>query len=82
MIYSTIKQLSRPIMAHLELTSHCNHRCIHCYRLDSDIANRHNDDVDDDLILSNVTELINNGILHVIITGGEPLEKKDLVKNR
>lgn len=80
MIYSTIKQLSRPIMAHLELTNHCNHRCIHCYRLDSDITNRHNDDVDDDRIISNVIELINNGILHVIITGGEPLEKKELVE--
>lgn len=80
MMYSTIKPLSVPIMAHLELTSRCNHMCLHCYRLDSNIVNRQDDNVDDEQILANATKLVNSGILHIIITGGEPLTKRDLVK--
>ena len=80
MILSTIKPLSAPIMAHLEITNYCNHRCIHCYKLDSDIDNRPDDVIDDDKILSNARILIEGGILQIIITGGEPLTRKDLVK--
>ena len=75
-----IKQLSAPIMAHLELTNQCNHRCIHCYKLSSDIINRPIDNTDDELIFSNAQKLIDGGILQIIITGGEPLMKGGLVK--
>lgn len=75
-----IKQLSVPIMAHLELTNQCNHRCIHCYRLDSNIVNRPRGIIDEDLIVSIAKKLIDEGILQIVVTGGEPLLNKDLVK--
>lgn len=75
-----IKQLSAPIMAHLEVTNQCNHKCIHCYRLGSDVINRPIENADDELILSNARKLIDGGILQIIITGGEPLMKMRLVK--
>ena len=75
-----VKHLSAPIMAHLELTNQCNHRCIHCYRLDSDMNNRPQERIDESMILSNANKLIEAGILQLVITGGEPLLNKDLVK--
>ena len=74
------QSLSVPLMAHLEVTNICNHRCLHCYKLDSEIQNRPNDIVSDDVIINNVYKLIKGGILQIIITGGEPLLKKNLVK--
>lgn len=75
------RQLSAPLMAHLEITNICNHRCLHCYKLDADLQNRPKDVVNNDTIIQNVHKLIDGGILQIIITGGEPLLKKDLVKN-
>lgn len=74
------RDLVAPLMAHLEITNVCNHRCIHCYKLDSDLNNRPKDLVNDDVIIQNVHKLIEGGILQIIITGGEPLLKKNLVK--
>lgn len=76
-----IKQyLSLPLSAQIEVTDFCNHRCIHCYNLDSELKNRPSRLVDDDIVLACVQKLIDNSIFSVIITGGEPLIKKDLTK--
>ena len=66
------KTLSVPLMAHLEVTNVCNHRCLHCYKLDSELQNRPFDTISDDLIFHNAEKLIEEGILQLIITGGEP----------
>lgn len=34
------KYLSVPLSAQLEVVDTCNHCCIHCYNLDSNISNR------------------------------------------
>lgn len=76
-----VKQyLSLPLSAQIEVTDFCNHRCIHCYNLDSELKNRPSRIVDDDIVLACVQKLIDNSIFSVIITGGEPLIKKDLTK--
>ncbi|MDE5830560.1 MAG: radical SAM protein, partial [Clostridia bacterium] len=67
-------------MAHLEITTTCNHRCIHCYKLDSELANRPIEIVDEETIYNNAVKLINNRILQIVITGGEPLLKPRLLK--
>ena len=74
------KYLSLPLTAQLEVTDYCNHRCIHCYNLDSDIANRPLRKVGDDMVLACAQKLIDNKIFSVIVTGGEPLIKKELTK--
>jgi radical SAM protein with 4Fe4S-binding SPASM domain len=75
------KYLSAPLTAQLEITDYCNHRCIHCYNLDSKPENRPNRAVDDATVIRIAQTLIDNQIFGVIVTGGEPLIKKELTKN-
>lgn len=74
------RYLSLPLTAQLEVTDFCNHRCIHCYNLDSEIKNRPVRKVDDETVLACAQKLIDNQIFSVIVTGGEPLLKKELTK--
>ena len=74
------RYLSLPLTAQLEVTDFCNHRCIHCYNLDSEIKNRPMRQVDDETVLRCSQALIDNKIFCVIVTGGEPLIKKELTK--
>lgn len=70
--------LAKPLMAQLEITSLCNHRCLHCYYLDSDINNRPIEPVQDSTVLQVADKLIEAEIFNVVVTGGEPLMKRDL----
>lgn len=74
------KRLATPLTAQLEVTSLCNHRCIHCYNLDSDIAHRPIVSVSDDTVIACAQKLIDSKLFGVIVTGGEPLLKKELTK--
>lgn len=74
------RYLSLPLTAQLEITDSCNHRCIHCYNLDSEIKNRSTRIVDDEIVLACAQKLVDNDIFGVVITGGEPLLKKELTK--
>jgi len=74
------KYLTAPLSAQLEITDFCNHRCIHCYNLDSDVKNRPARKVSDETALACAQKLIDSGIFTVVITGGEPLLKKELTK--
>lgn len=72
--------LTVPIMVHLEITTNCNHRCLHCYKLDSDISNRPIDIIDEEVVYGNAVKLIENHILQIVITGGEPFLRLNLLK--
>lgn len=72
--------LSLPLTAQLEITDFCNHKCLHYYNFDSKIENRPTRIVKDEIIMASARKLVDNGIFSVIITGGEPLIKKDLTK--
>lgn len=74
------RYLSLPLTAQLEVTDFCNHRCIHCYNLDSEIQNRPMRRVDDETVLKCAQKLVDNQVFGVIVTGGEPLIKKELTK--
>ncbi|MDR1983948.1 MAG: radical SAM protein, partial [Prevotellaceae bacterium] len=74
------KYLSLPLTAQLEITDFCNHKCVHCYNLDSDIKNRPARKVSDETVIACAQKLIDSGIFAVIVTGGEPLIKKELTK--
>jgi MoaA/NifB/PqqE/SkfB family radical SAM enzyme len=74
------KYLSAPLTAQLEITDFCNHKCIHCYNLDSKIEHRPVQRANDEMILACAQKLIDNGIFSVVVTGGEPLIKKELTK--
>lgn len=74
------RYLSLPLTAQLEITDFCNHRCVHCYSLDSEVQNRPSRKVSDETVLACTQKLIDNKIFSVIVTGGEPLIKKELTK--
>ena len=74
------RYLSLPLTAQLEITDFCNHRCIHCYNLDSAVENRPMRKVSDETVLACAQKLIDNQVFGVIVTGGEPLLKKELTK--
>ena len=74
------KYLSLPLTAQLEITDFCNHRCVHCYNLDSEVKNRPSRKVSDETVLACAQKLIDNKIFSIIVTGGEPLIKKELTK--
>jgi len=63
--------LSAPTTVHIELTSGCVLKCRHCYNFwrhkDAPISMLEKDKLD--FILK---EIISNGVMHVIFTGGEP----------
>ena len=72
--------LSKPVMAQFELTYLCNHKCPHCYRLNSDVRDRsETETISDETIMSVANEIVNSQIFNVVITGGEPLIKPELV---
>jgi len=74
------KYLSAPLTAQLEITDFCNHKCIHCYNLDAKVENRPTRKVSDETVIACAKKLIDSGIFAVIVTGGEPLIKKELTK--
>jgi len=71
--------LTRPISVQLEITDKCNARCRHCYHLDFNQASNSND-LPDKQVMALSEKLVLSGIFSVVITGGEPLIRKNLVK--
>lgn len=64
--------ISSPITVHIEVTEACNEHCRHCYnfsRSKSFIPKK----ISSENLNHTIDELIENKVMHVIITGGEPL---------
>jgi radical SAM protein with 4Fe4S-binding SPASM domain len=74
------RYLSAPLTAQLEVTDFCNHKCLHCYNLDSDIKNRPARKVSDETVIACAQKLIDSGVFAMVVTGGEPLIKRELTK--
>lgn len=63
-----------PVSVQLELTWRCNWRCVHCYQDD-----HRTEALDTGRLLRLWQELRAAGCWHVILTGGEPLVRDDIV---
>jgi len=61
------KYLVAPLTAQLEITDFCNHKCVHCYNLDSKIENRPIRKVSDETVLACAQSLIDSGIFAVVV---------------
>lgn len=73
-------QLTRPLTAQLEITDKCNFRCGHCYHLDFN-CETDSKDLPDERVMQIAAKMAENRIFSVVITGGEPLVRKGLVKS-
>ena len=67
-----------PLSGSLELTHRCNLNCVHCYLGPQSIHKKKTDkEMGTDQILSVIDEITEAGCLFLLITGGEPLLRKD-----
>jgi MoaA/NifB/PqqE/SkfB family radical SAM enzyme len=67
-----------PFTAHLELTSRCNLRCQHCYL--GDQTGQHEKRLQErtaDQVKADISEWVDAGCLHLILTGGDPMMRPD-----
>lgn len=71
--------LAKPVMAQFELTQSCNHRCAHCYRIESN-GESSIEKFPNEIILAVAQELVNAHVFNVVVTGGEPLLEQDLTR--
>lgn len=72
------KKFKSPVYVQLELTDVCNLRCEHCYNF-WQISSNQPHSLTKDKIDFLVSELAKNEVVQVVITGGEPLAKKDML---
>ena len=72
------KELKSPVAVQLELTTGCNHKCVHCYN-----HWRKNSEKDKTLNKEEVKKIIENlkssEVPNLLITGGEPMLYPDLM---
>lgn len=69
-------QLRIPLSGSLDLTHRCNLRCAHCY-LGDHSNNMLHKEMDTKQILSILDDITKTGCLYFLITGGEPLLRRD-----
>ncbi len=76
-----LEQEHVPISGTIDLTRKCNLKCIHCYHEynDKDLKNR-NSELSTDGWISIIDEIVDAGCLYLLITGGEPLLRKDFAE--
>jgi radical SAM protein with 4Fe4S-binding SPASM domain len=67
-----------PLSGSLALTHRCNLRCVHCYLGPLEAADAmHDSEMTTDQVVSVIDQVTEAGCLYLLITGGEPLLRKD-----
>ncbi len=67
--------LSAPLKVLIEVTRRCNLRCLHCYARSGDTGS---EEMETEEMKSLLEDLVDSGVNYFVISGGEPLVRKDL----
>jgi radical SAM protein with 4Fe4S-binding SPASM domain len=79
--YKKVQEKRIPVNGSVELTFRCNLRCVHCYcNLPSSDPNAIEGEMKTDEVLSILDQIAEAGCLWFLITGGEPLLRKDTLE--
>ncbi len=70
--------INLPLTAQLEITDRCNLRCPYCYFFNSCVP-RKSCDLSNEKIMSLAKQIVSLRLFSVVLTGGEPLIRKELV---
>jgi MoaA/NifB/PqqE/SkfB family radical SAM enzyme len=73
-----VEPLERPVGAKLEITYACNLRCDFCYTDSPRRTLQRSIDMDDDAWRAAVEQVLDLGVIEVVVTGGEPLLRAPL----
>ncbi len=68
-----------PIAGSLELTFRCNLRCVHCYLRDAWPGGPDKDELNRAEVCDLLDQLVDEGCLWLLLTGGEPLVRSDFL---
>jgi radical SAM protein with 4Fe4S-binding SPASM domain len=83
-LYEFRKRVSEeriPLSGSIDLTHRCNLKCIHCYLDPQDRKGKERqEELSTEEILSILDEITDAGCLYLLITGGEPLLRRDFVQ--
>jgi radical SAM protein with 4Fe4S-binding SPASM domain len=67
-----------PLSGSIDLTHRCNLRCVHCYLGDKEsVRGNGKQELDTDQWISIIDQITDAGCLYLLVTGGEPLLRKD-----
>ena len=70
-----------PLSASIELTERCNLHCVHCYLGDQDALRHHRArELNTAQWLNVIDQIADLGCLYLLITGGDPLLRKDFAE--
>jgi radical SAM protein with 4Fe4S-binding SPASM domain len=70
-----------PLSGSIDLTHRCNLKCIHCYLDPQDrTRKKFHEEMSTEEILNILDEITNAGCLYLLMTGGEPLLRRDFVQ--
>lgn len=74
-IHDEVVSNNVPINGTIELTSHCNLKCVHCYIQDNTTVN----ELTYKEVCSIIDQIVDAGCLWLLFTGGEPLVRDDFL---
>jgi len=67
-----------PLTGSIDLTHRCNLRCVHCYLGNKEVINgKREEELSTTQWISIIDQITDAGCLYLLITGGEPLLRKD-----
>ncbi|OYV28003.1 MAG: hypothetical protein B7W98_00495 [Parcubacteria group bacterium 20-58-5] len=74
------RKLSGPVSCQIEVTTGCNHNCIHCYNYWRHESSIQGANLSESILDKVISDLIEMRVFHVTFTGGEPLLRWEILK--